>query len=262
MSLEFAIERTKDQVRRAAFQFAARRAFRVTEPWYLDGFRVESAAGPLDRNNDQPPDMLSGMLDAATTFFLDKPKYRAYVDVELSRKRGQTIVSVKFGEHPHSAAIGTALQAFLCDESVFVTKTPVICPGCTTPVVNIRANFCGRCGKPLYGGPPLPITAGFSEPTAGRLPPLPTAPHASARDSDPAKAHEHDLAAGVTIEREEISTRLAAENEPSPEEAVAASATDPVANSEKAGAVVPDSSTESAAPRKEARRAGPMVVED
>ncbi len=149
MALEIAIDRSKDHVRRAIMQFAARRGCRVTTPWYLDGLRIEQNGAQTAPDAATSEGAPTSILDAAGRFFTDKPKDRTYVDVELSRKRGQTIVSMKFGESPASATIGHALNVFLLDEEAFATKAPPVCPKCLTPVPNVRASFCGRCGAAL-----------------------------------------------------------------------------------------------------------------
>jgi ribosomal protein L37AE/L43A len=156
VALEAAVDHSKDQVRRAIMQFAARRGCKVTTPWYAECLRIEAeseAAPGLHRGVD---DGISGMLQMASTYFLDKPKHRAYVDVELSRKRGQTIAAISFGEHPRSSSLGAMLEAFLMDDAAYETKTPAACPSCTTPVVNLRATYCGRCGHQLTSGATKP----------------------------------------------------------------------------------------------------------
>lgn len=152
MALEIALDRGKDHVRRAIMQFAARQGCRVTTPWYLDGFRIEQNGTPALAEADTVGGTARGILNAAGRLFTDKPKGRVYVDVELSRRRGQTIVAMKFGENPLAASIGHALNAYLLDDAVFVTNAPPVCPKCMTPVSNVRASFCGRCGAALTAG--------------------------------------------------------------------------------------------------------------
>lgn len=148
MALEAAVDHSKDQVRRAIMQFAARRGCKVTTLWYAECLRIEADAD-VPAQHGRTDDGISGMLQMASTYFLDKPKHRAYVDVELSRKRGQTIAAISFGEHPRSSSIGAMLEAFLMDDAAYETKTPAACPSCTAPVVNLRATYCGRCGHRL-----------------------------------------------------------------------------------------------------------------
>lgn len=279
MALEFAIERPKDAIRRATLQFAARRGLRVSEPWYLDGLRLEMGDGSERPGEAEDVDMLSGMLNAATSFLLEKPRNRAYVDIELSRKRGQTIVLVKFGEHPQSAVIASALQAFLHDDAVFSARIPVVCSNCTTPVVNIRANYCGRCGMAFSGS-----AAGRLRDSASHtLPPLPSAarepsPVAPARADPPAEA-----IAGVSIEREVTAAgdeaidaaQEASANAPASREAQSVRVDSPPAKpeassrkqaeeSESADDQAPaDEESDAPAPaRRSRRRSGPMIVED
>lgn len=152
MALEIALDRSKDHVRRAIMQFAARQGCRVTTPWYLDGFRIEQNGAPAPAEADTIGGTARGILNAAGRLLTDKPKGRVYVDVELSRRRGQTIVLMKFGENATSASIGHALNAYLLDDAAFVTKAPPVCPKCMTPVSNVRASFCGRCGAALTAG--------------------------------------------------------------------------------------------------------------
>lgn len=132
-------------------QFAARRGCKVTTPWYAECLRIEADSGspPVPRGGID--DGFTSMLNAASTYLLDKPKHRAYIDVELSRKRGRTIVAMSFGENPRSASLGAMLEAFLLDEAAYATQTPAACPNCTTPVVNLRSTYCGRCGVRLTG---------------------------------------------------------------------------------------------------------------
>lgn len=151
MALEAAVDHSKDQVRRAIMQFAARRGCKVTTPWYAECLRIEADAdAPAQHGGSE--DGISGMLQMASTYFLDKPKHRAYIDVELSRKRGQTIAAITFGEHPRSSSLGAMLEAFLMDDAAYETKTPAACPSCAAPVVNLRATYCGRCGHQLTSG--------------------------------------------------------------------------------------------------------------
>jgi hypothetical protein len=154
MSFDIAIDREKDDVRRAVMQFAARRGYHLSQPWYMEGWRIEMTpqAGPPTIPLDQQ-DTLSGMLDAATSFFGDKPKNRTYVDVELSRKKGRTIVQMTPGKHPLSTQLVYTLEAYLADAGAYETKCPPICSRCTTPVLNVRANFCGRCGHRFLPAP-------------------------------------------------------------------------------------------------------------
>lgn len=154
MALEAAVDHSKDQVRRAIMQFAARRGCKVTTPWYAECLRVEAESDVPAAHYGGVEDGISGMLQMASTYFLDKPKHRAYVDVELSRKRGRTIVAITFGKHPRSSALGATLEAFLMDDAAYETKTPAACPSCTTPVVNLRATYCGRCGHQLTSATP------------------------------------------------------------------------------------------------------------
>lgn len=283
MALEFAIDRPKDVVRRAIFQFAARRAFRVSEPWYLDGLRVESASDAPRRPADEPADVLSGMLDAAAALLRDRPRNRVYVDVELRRKRGQTIVSLKFGDLGAGAALGSALQAFLHDDAVYDARCPVVCEHCTTPVVNVRANYCGRCGSPLrVGAPPRPIAVSSTAAPVPVLPPLPVAPlHEVPREIEPreqlrAGADAPVAQPAVTVERDDEASQAAL---PDPGD----SQSRPVEDAAEAGpecqerlsappgqerpstlpeAAEVESAAETPAPVRRSRRAGPMVVED
>jgi len=152
VALEAAVDHSKDHVRRAIMQFAARRGCKVTTPWYAECLRVEAESDDPAAQFGSVEDGISGMLQMASTYLLDKPKHRAYVDVELSRKRGRTIVAITFGKHPRSSVLGATLEAFLMDDAAYETKTPAACPSCTTPVVNLRATYCGRCGHQLTSG--------------------------------------------------------------------------------------------------------------
>lgn len=266
MALEFAIDRPKDSVRRAIFQFAARRAFRVSEPWYLDGLRIESVSDAPRRPADEPADTLSGMLDAAAALLRDRPRNRTYVDVELRRKRGQTIVSLKFGDRGAGAALGSALEAFLRDHAVYDTRCPVVCECCTTPVVNVRASYCGRCGSPLRAGAaPRPIAVSSSLAPASALPPLPVAsPPVKSREESRDRAGAPVAKPGVTVERDEAAGPEAV-SEAAPSDAIATAPTGPLEG--KRPLTPPEAENgdgveESPASVHRSRRAGPMVVED
>lgn len=151
MSLELVIDRGKDDARRATMQFAARRGFHVTEPWHLDGLRLEAlashdlAAPPSPGDSDD----LDGLIGGIASFFGDGGKQRVYLDVEFRRDRQRTVVHMKSGKHAAGMKIAYALHGFLMDEAAYEPAGPPVCPTCTTPVVNLRASFCGRCGAAL-----------------------------------------------------------------------------------------------------------------
>lgn len=151
MDLDTYLDHGTDEVKQAIVQFAARRSYRLRQPWYLEGLRIE-----------MPPGQSSG----------DR---RGRVDIELKRKRGKTRLRITVGRGSESAKLAYELQSYLQDDRAYHAQCPPMCPKCGRPVPNIHARYCGRCGRKLVTGnveeprpvavqaraapPPVPIPA-------------------------------------------------------------------------------------------------------
>lgn len=134
--IDITLKRPPDEVKEAVVQFCARRAYRLSEPWYLEGVRIEAP----DRLQDGPAKrgLLSSMLSGQQT-----PR----VDLEIKKRRGNTSrIKITIGDHTDSTRLAYELQAYLNDDRSFEAACPPICPHCGNNVPNPIARYCGRCG--------------------------------------------------------------------------------------------------------------------
>jgi len=124
MALEMKLSQEPDRVHAALIQFAARRGYRLSHPAHLDGCTIENASLPTP----------------------------ARVEVRVQARDGATVAALSFGDNPESVQLAYALQRYLADDKAYACECPPICPKCSTPVTNIVAKFCGRCGAQLDEG--------------------------------------------------------------------------------------------------------------
>ena len=198
MSLDLTIDRSKEDVTSAIYEFAARRGLSATTPWYLDGIRIEDTRAAADAVSAQPE---AGGVWAQITGFLTPPAPGPVVSIELSRRKKQTRVVMSLGAHRDSVALGQALRTYLQDTRAYDVHTPLTCSRCSAQIVHFIARYCGRCGLPLGSAMP-PIAMPQAQAT---LPPLPDARWTvqTPERATPVAAREP----AVSIEREEIVIR-------------------------------------------------------
>ncbi|HWL94358.1 MAG TPA: hypothetical protein VNT79_12575 [Phycisphaerae bacterium] len=156
--LEIFIHRPKEDVETAIIQFVARRSYRLSKPWYLEGIRIESS---LPTEKEPSGGFWASMFDVPTP-----PR----VDVETKRRRSGTRARIVIANTPESTRLAYELHSFLLDEKSYDREIPTLCPRCSTPVLNVTARFCGRCGNRLVS------YIAEQAPYARPLPPAPIAP--------------------------------------------------------------------------------------
>ncbi len=134
--IEVTIKRTKDDVREALVQFCARRGYRLTDPWYLEGLRIEVPNRIRDDINKR----------GFWATVMDTP-VMPRIDVDIKRKRGGAArLKITFGDHNESVRLAYELQAYLNDDRAYEPACPPICTSCGNNVPNPIARYCGRCG--------------------------------------------------------------------------------------------------------------------
>lgn len=151
MAIEVTLDRGKSETQEAIAQFAARRGYQLTHPWYLDGLRIEDV-GRKGENLKPRPAPGDGFWRRIATL-LSSPAPGPRVDIELKRRKGRTIVSMSLGDHHDSVHLGYTLRSYLADERSFICECPPLCPACTSVVRNPVANYCGQCGGALVARP-------------------------------------------------------------------------------------------------------------
>lgn len=192
MALDFIIERNRQAVDTAIMQFAARRSYRLTQPWYLDGVRIEATQAPMhSAPSSNLTDKMAGIWTALTEGDAKCPR----IDVEVRDKRTRTKLKISVSDHPESVKLAYELHVYLMDNRAFSDQCPARCPKCGSPVPNVVARYCGRCGSQLTGNsldtapPPIPI------------------PHNSLAMEDEAElSAKFRTASEVTIERDNKTT--------------------------------------------------------
>lgn len=146
MAFDVFVDCSKDRARWALMQFALRRGMRIVEPWYLDGVRIE---GPPAPSRGVWEKHHGSWWDRVGSMFLNWPTDRPAVDVEFSRKKGRTVVSLSPGSREDCLMLAHRIEAFLRDEAGQAARSPAVCPTCQAPVEVVTANYCARCGKRL-----------------------------------------------------------------------------------------------------------------
>lgn len=197
--IEVTIQRPKDDVKEALVQFCARRGYRLSDPWYLEGLRIEIP--DRLREKIQKRGFWATMTDAQTG-----PR----IDVDVKRRRAKSSrVNINVGEHADSVRLAYELQAYLNDDRSYEAACPPICTSCGSNVPNPIARFCGRCGHQFSTGsdggdrnvlrpPPFPA---YAEPKA-RL--EPTLDVVAGREPDSSKQRAAETATAATDAQEAI----------------------------------------------------------
>ena len=122
MVLEIVIDRSRDSIRAAIGDFAARRGYRMHRAW------------------------LPGILIKKPNSGFPAAKIRV---TSLERRRGSTIVRVTLADRQKLWDLAYELRAFLMDERAYDRDRPSRCPQCGKSIANLVAEFCGRCGGKL-----------------------------------------------------------------------------------------------------------------
>jgi len=165
MSLDLTIDRSKDDVTSAIYEFAARRGLAATTPWYLDGIRIEDARPGAA---EAPSPVKGSTFWGSLAGFFTPPAPGPVVSIEMSRRKKKTRVVMSLGAHPGSVALAQAIRTYLQDDRAFDVNTPLTCSRCAAQILHFIARFCGRCGQPL--GTVLPPDSLPQRPMA-QLPP-------------------------------------------------------------------------------------------
>ncbi len=189
MGLTVSVNRKKADVREAILQFAARRSYRLSYPWYLDGARIEDRRSrdaerrPHSQRRWQSiPERVSQGVWRLLDF--DAPPR---IEVAVRPRLGRTDVRITLGSHPASVEMAYALRAYLSNNRAYECLCPPMCPTCTAPVANVMARYCGRCGREL-----LPSAVDIAPPPVqtGRPIAAPDVTAASAGDVELARDRE------------------------------------------------------------------------
>ncbi|MFQ5425399.1 MAG: hypothetical protein ACE5F9_15650, partial [Phycisphaerae bacterium] len=151
MDLDTYLDHGEEEVKQAIVQFAARRSYRLRQPWYLEGLRIEL---PPERSPDER---------------------RGRVDIELKRKRGKTRLRITVGRGSESTKLAYDLQSYLQDDRAYHAQCPPMCPKCGSPVANLHARFCGRCGRQLVASG-VKESRPVASPARAAPPPVPSPP--------------------------------------------------------------------------------------
>ncbi|MFQ5430059.1 MAG: hypothetical protein ACE5E1_07085 [Phycisphaerae bacterium] len=188
--VELTVQRGTDEVEAAIVQFAARRSYRLSKPWWIEGLRIEPKptvqrhirrGGPLGS-------FIAGLFDVAQA-----PR----IEVVLKRRRGRTRLKIDVSNHVESIQLAYELHAYLQDDRSYDCKCPPICPRCGNPVPNATARYCGRCGHAM-----LPADRESSAKATASVPP--------ARSAAPEPALPvAELREAVSVERDDAAARAA-----------------------------------------------------
>ncbi|MBX3395697.1 MAG: zinc ribbon domain-containing protein [Phycisphaerae bacterium] len=176
--LEIFVQRPKEDVDSSLVQFAARRSYRISKPWYLDSIRIETPSPTHGASNVRR--FWAAMFDSPL-----EPR----IDVETRRKRSGTRVRVVIANTPESTRLAYELHSFLLDDRSFDRNLPTICPRCSTPISNLTSRYCGRCGHKLVANGLEPRIREFP----GIVPPVPeemTSRVRLERDASPPKIEQ------------------------------------------------------------------------
>ncbi len=205
--IELSVERGPQEVQQAMVQFAARRSYRLTKPWWIEGIRIEAPQKAHPRKGEAG----LGTFWASLWDLPQAPR----IEVVVKRKRGTSRLKISVSNHPESIQLAYELHTYLLDERSYDGQCPPICPRCGNPVRTVTARYCGRCGQRLVPGSPAAPLPLMDQDDAGRSvydawePPAPapvrfsrSAAEADLEDSvelliEPEEADESDDAAKV-----------------------------------------------------------------
>ncbi len=152
--IEIVIDRQRTEVDRAIVEFVARRSYNMTNPWYIEGLRIEAPrfagwrleaegiANQLDLNIQRPHK------HSWWESLLDLPQVPR-IEIEIRRRRGRTVVKVKISNQPDSTKLAAELQTHLLDDRAYDAHCPSTCRACGAPIASVLARYCGRCGQQL-----------------------------------------------------------------------------------------------------------------
>ncbi|MFQ5411065.1 MAG: hypothetical protein ACE5EC_02170 [Phycisphaerae bacterium] len=136
--LDILIQRGKDDVHQAIMQFVARRSYRLSKPWYIEGIRIEA---PDQTRSHNPQRGFWASLS-------DIPQIPR-IEIELKRRQRATRLKINISNHPESTKLAYELHSYLLDDRAYDHQCPAVCPKCAANVVNVIARYCGRCGQKL-----------------------------------------------------------------------------------------------------------------
>ncbi|MCA9254541.1 MAG: hypothetical protein KDA33_02840 [Phycisphaerales bacterium] len=140
--IEVTIQHSRDDIREAIVQFCARRGYRLTNPWYLEGVRIEIPN--RIREAIEKRGFWATVMDVQTV-----PR----IDVDVKRRRARSSrVKISVGDHADSVRLAYELQAYLNDDRAYEPECPPVCPSCGSNVANPMARYCGRCGHRFAKG--------------------------------------------------------------------------------------------------------------
>ena len=158
MELDIVVHRNSEEVHQAIIQFAARRSYRLRQPWHIEGLRIEAPPAAISPRPSRGGDMFG--LDLGNLEFWDSGEKPARIDVIIRRKSGKTRLKIGIGKNPESTKLAYELHSYLLDERSYDAACPPMCARCGTPVRNVLARYCGRCGQKLVmteqDAPPAP----------------------------------------------------------------------------------------------------------
>ncbi len=144
--IELSVERGPQEVQQAIVQFAARRSYRLTKPWWIEGIRIEAPQKARPHKNEAG----RGTFWASLWDLPQAPR----IEVVVKRKRGTSRLNISVSNHPESIQLAYELHTYLLDGRSYDGQCPPICPRCGNPVRTVTARYCGRCGQRLVSGLP------------------------------------------------------------------------------------------------------------
>ncbi len=152
--IEIVIERPRTEVHRAIVQFVAQRSYRMTNPWWTEGLRIEAPQWAERRlGSEGVADPFDGVIRSSRektwwATLLDLPQVPR-IELDIKRSRGCSVVKVKISDHSDSTKLAAELQAYLLDARAYNVSGLAACTACGASVSNIVARYCGRCGREL-----------------------------------------------------------------------------------------------------------------
>lgn len=183
MELDVVVHRDADEVRTAILQFVARRSYRLRQPWYLEGMRIEIPPTKAASNSStRSGTVWIGPFDLGSLALFHSAPKPPRIDVNLKRKRGKTKLKISLGSHPDSTKLAYELHTYLLNEKSYGCECPPMCPHCGNAVRTVVARYCCRCGRRLIASDRVEKRSAESSraksPAAmsAALPLLPTAP--------------------------------------------------------------------------------------
>ncbi|MCG8405496.1 MAG: hypothetical protein MI923_09900 [Phycisphaerales bacterium] len=140
--VEVTVPRKNNEVHEAMVQFAARRSYRLSKPWWIEGIRIEAPQIGSHQGGHSPA---RGGFWASLFDIPQIPR----IEVHLKRRRGRARLKINVSNHPESIQLAYELHSYLLDDRAYDCQCPPICTKCGSPVRNVTARYCGRCGHQL-----------------------------------------------------------------------------------------------------------------